>query len=210
MESRTPDQDILLVKECLSGSENAWTEFYCRYEPLVKSIARKQPWLARHQVEDVTQTVFVSLMSDLETWDQAHSLSAFVVMIAKRDCIDEYRKHKAAKRDAVTNPVDHHDGAEGYESLASNCNHQEEELAEAQEKELLRRARVALGERCQDLLELRIFEELPYKEITELLGASENTLTVQFRRCLDELRANFHELVRKGVGWWKSDTDPTQ
>ena len=201
MRSRNLDQDMRLVRECLAGSEQAWVEFTCRFEPLVKSIVRKQSWLARHDLEDVKQTVFVSVMSALTTYDSAYSLSGFVEMITDRVCIDEYRSHKAAKRDAATNPIDHHDGGtEGYESLPSHWDHQEQELMKAQEKELLRHSLQALGERCQDLINLRIFEEMPYKEITEILGASENTLTVQLRRCLDELKASFDEFMRKGVG----------
>lgn len=201
MRSRNREQDIRLVRECLAGSEEAWVEFHCRFEPLVRSIIRKQSWLPRHDIEDVTQTVFVSVMSALTKYDPAYSLSGFLEMITDRVCIDEYRSHKAVKRDASTNPIDHHDGGtEGYESLPSNRDHQEDEFVKAQEKELLRYALQALGERCQELVNLRIFEEMPYKEITEILGASENTLTVQLRRCLDELKANFDELMRKGVG----------
>jgi len=140
-------------------------------------------------------------MSALAKYNPAHSLSGFIEVITDRVCIDEYRSHKAAKRDGATNPVDHHDGGqEGYESLPSNWDHQEDEFAKAQEKQLLRNALQALGERCQELINLRIFEETPYKEITEILGGTENTLTVQLRRCLDELRANFDEFKRKGVG----------
>jgi len=201
MGSRNHDQDILLVEECLSGSEKAWTAFFCRFDPLVRSIVRKQPWLARHEIEDLTQTVFVSLVSDLDKWDRVHSLSGFVETVTDRDCIDEYRRRKTAKRDAATNPIDLHDGGqEGFKILASDCDNQEEELEQEQEKYLLRRAFSELRERCRDLLGLRFFEELSYKEMTETLGGTENTLTVQARRCLDELRANFDELVRKGVG----------
>lgn len=201
MGSRNHDQDILLVQECLSGSEKAWTDFYCRFEPLVRKQARRQFWLGRHEIEDLTQTVFVALMSDLNTWDRAHSLAGFVSMIAKRECIDEYRRRRAGKRDCATDPVDHHDGGEeGYRIPASNCENQEEELSQAERKYLIELAFPNLQERCRDLLGMRFYQELPYKEITVILGGSENTLTVQARRCLEELRAIIDELMRKGVG----------
>ena len=201
MGSRDHDQDILLVQECLSGSERAWTDFYRRFEPLVRKHVKRQFWLDRHGIEDLTQTVFVSLMSDLKTWDRAHSLAGFVGMIAKRECIDEYRRHKAAKRDGSTDPVDHHDGgADGCKVPISDCENQEEQLSQAERKYLMRLAFQDLQERCRDLLELRFYETLPYKEIAEKLGGSENTLTVQARRCLEELRAIIDDLMRKGVG----------
>jgi len=211
MGSRNHDQDVLLVKGCLSGSEAAWRAFVCRFDPLVRSIVRRQWWLDRYEIEDLTQTVFVSLVSDLDKWDRVHSLSGFVETVADRDCIDEYRKYCAVKRVGCTDPIDHHDGGEDcYKKVPTDCQSQEEELARFEEKELLRQARMSLGERCQDLVNLRIFEELSYKEISEILGATENTLTVQLRRCLQELKANLDELVRKGVGQWKKNTDPTR
>jgi RNA polymerase sigma factor (sigma-70 family) len=201
MRSRNRDQDVRLVTECLGGSEEAWVEFHCRFQPLVKSIVRKQSWILRQDLDDVTQSVFVSILSSLDKYDSAHTLSGFVEMITDRVCIDNYRSHKAAKRYAATNPVEHHDGGEeGYISLSSTGNSQEDEFSKSELQYVLRHAFRALGQRCQDLLNFRYFEEIPYKELTGILNATENTLSVKAKRCLEDLRAKFDEFARKGVG----------
>ncbi|MGC8659999.1 MAG: RNA polymerase sigma factor [Desulfomonilaceae bacterium] len=56
-----------------------------------------------------------------------------------------------------------------------------------------------LGARCRQLLRLRYHEELPYSRIAKILGATENTLTVQAGRCIRELRAGYQKLLNKGT-----------
>ena len=67
--------------------------------------------------------------------------------------------------------------------------------------ELVSRLRVALknlSSRCTQLITLRYLEELSFKEIGEIVGSSENTVTVQTRRCLDSLRLTFDESDKRG------------
>jgi RNA polymerase sigma factor (sigma-70 family) len=56
----------------------------------------------------------------------------------------------------------------------------------------------ALGAACRELLKLRYFDELSYREISQQLGASDNTLAVRSKRCLAELSAGYGEQVEKG------------
>jgi RNA polymerase sigma factor (sigma-70 family) len=71
-------------------------------------------------------------------------------------------------------------------------------LERAELLQLLRGAFKSLGEKCRKLLRLRYYDELSFKEISTLLGAKENTLVVQARRCLDELKALYVELEQEG------------
>lgn len=200
MGNNTQDLETLLVKECLAGSEQAWNEFYFRYVGLVKSVVRRQPAVRFQDVDDVTQSIFTALIRGLKDYDKGFPLPRFVCIVAERVCIQEYRRTTAAKRDGQTDPVDHHDtGRQDEKILHSHNVSQEEQLEQNQLLEVMRRSLRRLGSGCRELLRLRYFEELPYKEIARLLGATENTLTVQARRCLDELGANYHELVRRGV-----------
>jgi len=200
MANRNRNEDILLVRECLSGSDKAWNEFYCRYVGLVRSVVRRQLAWAVLDFEDVVQNIFLALIPALKTYDEAYSLARFICVVSERVCIQEYRQGKAAKRDGDTDPIDHHgSGQEGYRTVASEQASQEERLAENEMVQMLRGALGSLGVQCRELLTLRYYEDLPYKEISRIMGGSENTLTVKARRCLDELIAGYHEVIRKGV-----------
>ncbi len=201
MSSLNPDRDVLLVRQCLAGSEQAWNELYCRYVSLVRSVVRRKMGTAPSAIEDVTQNVFMALISSLQSYDPAYPLPRFICTVAERLCIQEYRHSKAVKRDAEIDPLDLHDGRqEGVRRIASDEDSQEDRLAGNQLVEVLRHGLRGLDPRCRELIDLRYFEELPFKEIAKSFGSTENTVTVQTKRCLDELKAGYKRRARRGVG----------
>ena len=141
----------------------------------------------------------MTLFTALRTYDSQYPLSRFVCIVTERVCIDEYRRSKSAKRDGETVSVDHHDGGrEGSVQLQSKHDPHWEQLERAELLQLLRGAFKSLGEKCRQLLRLRYYDELSFKEISRLLGAKENTLVVQSRRCIDELKTRYVELEQEG------------
>lgn len=195
------NEDGILVKECLMGSRNAWDRFYGQFLPLVHKIVRSQLRWQPNLFEDAIQNVFLALYTDLRSYDNRYPLSKFVWMVAQRVCIDEYRMVKAAKRDAETVPVDHHDGrTPGYTMLRSQSYQQETQLIEREDVSLLREAFLRLGKKCSELLSLRYFEELSFQEIAGRLGANKKSLAVIAGRCIDELKGRYAEVERKGPG----------
>jgi RNA polymerase sigma factor (sigma-70 family) len=200
MRLRDEKQDTLLVRECLGGSEAAWQEFYTRFIGLIRSVIRRQARLTPTDVQDIEQLVFLDLTTALNNYDPGSSLPHFVCVITERVIIDEFRKGKAAKRHAETQSVDHHDGnEEGATMVESNLETQDSQVEKAELSLHLKSAMDELDARCRELIRLRYYKELPFGEIAEMLGISENTLTVQTRRCLDKLRTAFQGLERRGT-----------
>ncbi len=194
------DRDTDLVDRCLSGSEHAWTELYSRFQRLVGMVVRRRLYFSQDGVEDVTQEVFMVLMSALKNYDSTYSLQKYICTIAERVCVDHYRFSTAAKRDAETEPFeDHISGIGDCQMEDRPARNQEDELALRQQTDFLRQALRALGEKCRELLRLRYLEELPYKKISLILSVSENTLTVQAARCIRELKILFQTSIRKGA-----------
>jgi RNA polymerase sigma-70 factor, ECF subfamily len=200
MGRRDEKQDRLLVQECLAGSEAAWQEFYARFIGLIRSVIRRQSGLTPADVQDIVQSVFLDLTTALNAYDAESSLPHFVCVIAERVLIDEFRKGKAAKRHAETQMIDQHDGnEEGAAIVKSDLEPQDSQMERAELSLHLKSAVDELDTRCRELIRLRYYKELPFGEIAEMLGVSENTLTVQTRRCLDKLRTAFQDLERRGI-----------
>ena len=196
--SGLPDGD--LVRECLEGSEQAWENLYRSYAGLVRNVVRSK-WKSFFQdSDDITQSVFLSVLASLETYDPKYSLSRFICVIAERECLQEYRRRKTAKRDAETVPVEHHDCGNGEAvAIPSSFASQEAQLTEGQLTHLLKLALADLGDRCRELLTLRYFEDLPYKEIGKIVGVNEGALRVRVSRCLEELTAEYELLLKTGT-----------
>jgi RNA polymerase sigma-70 factor (ECF subfamily) len=194
------NQDYLLVQQCLAGSETAWNEFYSRFVGLIRSVVKRQAGLSPADVQDITQSIFLALTTSLNSYDSGHSLARFVCMVAERILIDEYRRAKAGKRNADTETVDHHDGdGERGRMIPSEMDLQDGQLEKAQLVFHLRGALAALDPGCRELIYLRYYNEFSYSEISTVVGSSENTLTVQTRRCLEKLRTVYKDLESRGT-----------
>jgi RNA polymerase sigma-70 factor (ECF subfamily) len=192
MGQRDTDRDYRLVQECISGSEAAWRRLYGDYAGLMRNVVRRKAALTDSDCQDVVQSAFVVLTSALKTYDPRSSLSHFVCMITERVLIDELRRSSAAKRAGQTSSVDHHDGDdEGAVMVRTEGDSQEESMEKAETSARLHDALAQLDEKCRELITLRYYSELSYAEISERLGSTENTLTVQTRRCLDKLKTKF-------------------
>ncbi len=191
--------DLRLVQECLTGSEKAWREFYAKFVGLMRSVVRKHRKLTAEDVEDITQAAFLSLTTALQRYDSQQSLPRFVCVVTERVLIDEYRKGQAAKRDADVEALGHTDSREhGKLSLAAEDDLQDAQMEKAELVSRLKDALRNLDRKCKELITLRYLEERPFKEVADMLGSTENTVTVQTRRCLDSLKVKFKEPSRRG------------
>jgi RNA polymerase sigma-70 factor, ECF subfamily len=183
------NRDRELVQQCLSGSRQAWNEFYDQFHALVSKAVRTKTRCKEPDIQDLVQSVFLALYTSLKTYEHQYPLSRFVWIVSERVCIDEFRKNSAAKRDRETVPLNHHDGGDdGTVMIRSNLDTQEEQLGNAEMKHMLMTAFKRLGEKCRELIRLRYLQELSFKEIAALQGAKEKTLAVQAGRCLQELK----------------------
>jgi RNA polymerase sigma factor (sigma-70 family) len=189
MNEKRDNKDYLLVQECLRGSEEAWREFYSRFIGLMRSVVKRRMNLPSSDVQDIVQAAFLELTTALRNYDSEQALHTFVCLVTQRVLIDEYRKAKAAKRNADTESVEHHDSnQEGTTMVLSDLDPQDEEFEKAEAASHLRTALLKLDEKCRELITLRYYNELSFNEIAGVFNATENTVTVQTRRCLDKLR----------------------
>ena len=194
------NQDNILVFNCLTGSEEAWDQFYSRYVGLVRNIVRRKLRYLTNDVDDITQTVFTNLVAALPNYDRNYSLLRFISTIAERASIQEFRSLTAAKREAYWEPLDLHDGGiDAGKTVKSNEPSPEEQLLRKQHVALLRAAINSLDYKCRRVLRLRYHKELPYKDISNILNVPANTLAVQTKRCVHELVVAYRRLLRKGV-----------
>ncbi|MBI4961753.1 MAG: sigma-70 family RNA polymerase sigma factor [Desulfomonile tiedjei] len=192
-------QDRLLVEQCLAGSRTAWDEFYDRFLMLVRKVVHTHVRCREHELQDMVQNVFLALFTALNTYDHQYPLSKFVWVVGERVCIDEFRKRTASKRDGETVSVDHHDHKDpAVTVLASDLDPPEDQMADLEQRQLLKLAFKRLGDKCRDLLRLRYLQELSFKEIVCLSGGKEKSLAVQAGRCLEELKAHYARVEREG------------
>ncbi len=167
--------DADLVKEFRRGNRDAFDELVKRHaRPLTMTILKmvRDP----EEAKDISQIVFLKAFERLSGFMMASSFKTWLYRIAINAVRDYLRKRKPY---AFT---------ELSEDMPEPGKSQAERLEEAHFQERVRRAVEELPEKQRVTLQLRIYEELDYKEISRILGGTEGGARVNFFQATKALK----------------------
>jgi RNA polymerase sigma-70 factor (ECF subfamily) len=164
-----------ILEECILGN---WTNFEELYEEYLPKIYR----YVYHRVgnkqlaEDVTSTVFMKVVSNLNTFRVGESsFASWIYAIARNTLIDHFRKHKSTVDLGEADNI----------ASTQNVEHQTDTtLTLAKVKTAMKN----LSEVQREVLILRAWDDLSHKEIGEVLGISEDNSKMTFSRALKSLK----------------------
>lgn len=169
------ENEIELIKSCQNGQSEAFSQIYNEYfGKIYKFIYYKVSH--RETAEDITSLTFHKALQNLKKFNPDQGLfSAWLYKIARNSVIDYYRSKKEIQ-DINTAYELHHE--ENYEeSMTKN-----EQLAKIKEKLSL------LSEDQREIIIMRVWNEMSYKEISQSLGKSEANCKMIFSRSIKQLK----------------------
>ena len=148
------------------------------HTPMLWQVARAAG-LGQQDAEDVVQTVWVSLLSHLDTIRSPEALTGWLVTATRREA---WRVAAAGRK---TQPADHEFLVEIPDPRADS----EERVLAAEEQRTLWAALRTLDPRCQELLRIVAFVPRPdYDLVAERLRMRRGSVGPTRLRCLDKLR----------------------
>jgi RNA polymerase sigma-70 factor (ECF subfamily) len=103
-------EDGELARRCAGGDEEAWTVLVGRFQRKVWHVAYQFTGRA-DEAEELTQDIFLHLLSALRTFDASGSLPAWLQRVARNYAIDHYRRRRRERSMVV-------DGEESEELVA--------------------------------------------------------------------------------------------
>lgn len=173
-----------LVRECLQGSEEAWSALIDKYKRLIFSIPIKYG-LSADEATDIFQSVCVEMLSELPKLRKAEALPKWIMQVTAHKCF--HRKRQMARLDGPDS-----DGELPEQSVEARA---ESILHEAEQEQKLRQAIADLPPRCRELIHMLFFEEpaRPYQVIAQSLGIATGSIGFIRQRCLDKLRRQLGE-----------------
>ena len=176
--------DTRLVRECLSGSEEAWRALIFRYKNLIFSIPLKYGFSADDST-DIFQAVCLDLLSELPKLREAKALPKWIMQITAHKC---FHRRQQERRTEVQDP-------DAKQSEQSTPAHAEEILREAEDEQDLRQAMSELPPRCRQLVHMLFYDEpaRPYQDIAKTLGIAVGSIGFIRQRCLERLRKSLLE-----------------
>ncbi len=128
--------------------------------------------------EELTQETFYQAVRSANAFDGTSKVSTWLCAIAKNCLRTHLRKHPRTE--------------ELEEALPSEQNLEGEQLARETRYELLRKVQV-LSPEAREVLYLRLFGDLSFRQIGDILSKSENWARVTFYRAKEKLRKELEE-----------------
>lgn len=176
------DSESQIIAQIQSGNMDQFVILYDRYiDKIYKFIFFRT--LHREHAEDLTSQVFIRAMDKISTFKpDKGTFQAWLYQIARNIMIDEFRKQKP------TDNIDEH------ENLPSNENI-ENEVDKGINAQRLKKLLQQLPDESQELVTMRLWNELSYAEISSITGKTEGSLKMQFSRIIDKLQASAHLLI---------------
>ncbi len=173
------DQQLLAMVR--RGEPDGAAELFERYgAPLLRFTDRMLG--NRAEAEEVTQEVFLRMISRVEQYDGRAAVSSWLYAIAANACRDRLRR----RRGTVV-PID------AAAELASPEEGAERVLIARERRDVVRRALAKLSEEQREVLVLARYHGLPYAEIARTLGISEGAVKTRVFRAMQTLKGIFSE-----------------
>lgn len=193
--------DEVLMVRYQRGDRDAFALLVRRYNKQVYNFVLRQlrsPALA----EDVTQDVFMRLVQNAAEFKHEARFSTWLYAIARNLCIDQLRRLQHRRHPSLDQPVgpDSDSRTLGDSVAAQHPSTSAERSAASSEMQAsIVRAVDALPEEQREVFLLREIADLPFKDIADITGASENTVKSRMRYALDRLKqalSEFEEYAR--------------
>jgi len=170
------DPDLELAERFRAGDRAAFDQLVRRHQ--------KQLWrLVRRYVKrdadaaDVTQQAFVRAFKALATFRAAASVRSWLYRIAINCALSWLRDHRREEASEIA------------DDALTATNPAPAQLIAGEDNAALRAAIELLPPKQKLVLELRVFDDLSFKEVAELAECTENTAKVNFHHAVKKLRA---------------------
>ena len=170
MEQQTVDKR--LIEACQQGDREAFRLLFEAYKDRVFSIAVYSLGGDRMAAGDVTQQVFLKLMTTITQFRGNSEFTTWLYRLVVNICIDEQRRGKRFLPLGESDPV----------SRMEDRRPQEKHYARL---EIADSVKVAIGElkpKFRLPILLRYIEDLSYEEIADVLGCSKGTVASRLNR----------------------------
>jgi len=193
--AREEVSDEVVMLRYQSGDRSAFALLVRRHKTPVYNFVLRH--LRQNAVaEDITQDVFVRVVQNASEFRHSSRFSTWVYTIARNLCIDHMRKMALRRHPSLDQPTG--DGEDGP-TLGERVR-DEHPSAEVDRKaignELSVRIHRAVEELPDDQREVFLLREVgnvPFKDIADMIGVSENTIKSRMRYALERLQKTLAE-----------------
>ncbi len=174
------EEDEVIAEKVQGGDSELFGILIERYETKLLRYGRK--FLANpDDIVDIVQEVFISAYQHIQSFDTAHKFSPWVYRIAHNAFVNGLRKHSR-------NPLLFVD----FDTFLAHPVYEDPKDKEREQEEmkvLIEMGLELIAPKYREILILYYLEEMPYKDIAEVLQVPVGTVGIRAKRAKEALRA---------------------
>jgi RNA polymerase sigma-70 factor, ECF subfamily len=191
---KTLSSDELIVERALTGDADAFGELVRRWERRI--FALTYGMLGREEdARDATQETFLAAFRNLRGFRGDAKVSSWLHRIAVNQCISRQRRSKVRGESALE---DEEEG--GSTSFAAPFSESPSRLAEGRQETLaVRRAINSLPVELRQVVVMKEFEELTFREISDALDLPLSTVKSRLYTALKQLQMRLQKFESKDL-----------
>lgn len=171
-------QETALIQSILNGHTADFTQLVKSYETAVFRIVMGFVH-QKEDAEDITQEVFVKAFQSLDRFAGRSSFSTWLYRIAIHTSLNELKKRKRKKLWSLATEM---------LQFPSGNKDPEQEMTGKSEQEQIRKAIDTLPEKQRMAFILSRYEELPQREVAQIMEISEGAVEQLLLRARDNLK----------------------
>jgi len=170
------DEDLMLLVQ--QGDSDAFRALFDRHQrPLFGFVYRLVPDI--QHTESIVQDTFLRMLKNASAYRYPEHFTTWLYTIARNLCID-FRRKKGTFAPSLT---------EAVESVTPSRSKSPFAAAESQEEaDRLHEAVSALPEIYREVIMLRVFDKMPFKQISQITQCPESTVRSRMSYALNMLR----------------------
>jgi RNA polymerase sigma-70 factor, ECF subfamily len=149
---------------------------------------------ARDVAEDLLQDTFMRVIKSAASYERKAKFTTWLYTIARNLCVDQSRRKKHRKHASLDQPMTRNDDSGTLlDVLPGDEMMSDRKVVNRQLHQSLHRAIASLPDDQREVFLMREFLNMPFKDIGEVVGVSENTIKSRMRYALEKLRMELEE-----------------
>jgi RNA polymerase sigma-70 factor (ECF subfamily) len=194
MESIGCIQDCSLVRKAQGGNQAAFEQLVHTYDQAVLRLALRLTGSAS-DAQDIHQEAFLKVYKKLDGFRFECSFSTWIYRIVTNVCLDHLRRNRALKKNSAMEV----DDDELLNQLPDDRpgNNPEQQLLDQELGAQILRALRRLTPRERIVFDLRHFQGLTLRSVSEILNTSEASVKMAFFRATRKLRFHLGKYAKK-------------
>ncbi len=177
-----------LVRRCLDGDSNGWTELVAGQQRRVYALCYRFTGSAQ-DAEDLTQDVFIKVYGNLRSFDQAKgSFQTWITTLTRNLLVDHFRRSRQQRvTDSLDAGWDQAGDAPQADPIADSRTTPLQHAVQNQLEGMVQKALAKVSPELREAIILRDLQDMDYKEIAEVLAIPQGTVKSRISRGRAEL-----------------------